>query len=121
MTPRPNSGDEFMRGINIGNPLPTSLGIESCKLGQSSRVVSLKPNGLNLSCDEYIKTFNRLMEAKDLMENSSQEGVFDVQQVTNTKALEHVKGSKQGAPIITLENIALGEDPPISKPTKGLK
>jgi len=36
--------------------------------------ISLKPNGPDLSCDEYIKALNELMEAKDLSVNPSQEG-----------------------------------------------
>jgi len=43
--------------------------------------ISLEPNGLDLSCDKYVKVLNKLMKAKDLKVNPSQEGVFDVEQI----------------------------------------
>ena len=55
---------------------------------------NLKPNGLNLSCDKYIKVLNKLMECKDLRANPSQEGVLHTKQVPDTKVLQHVISSK---------------------------
>jgi len=57
-------------------------------------VWTLEPNGLSLSCDEYIKTFNKFIEVKDLRENPSQEGVFNVKKTTNATVVQYVKLSK---------------------------
>jgi len=57
-------GDEFINGLTIGNCLPSKppLGLESNELAQSMSIISLKPHGLDLSCDEHFKIFNKLME-----------------------------------------------------------
>jgi len=39
--------------------------------------ISLEPNEPYLPCDEYIKVLNKLMKAKNLSANLSQEEVFD--------------------------------------------
>jgi len=90
------------------------LGVKSSQLSQSLSVGSLEPNGVSLSCDECIKTFNKVMEANDLRQIL---GVFNAEQTTNLTALQHVKDSKQGAPLITQGNGVLREDPPTSMPT----
>jgi len=83
------SSDDFIHGLTIRDPLRsrTSLRVELSELGQSKSVISLVFNVLNLLCDEYIRTFNKLMEARGLMDNHSHKGVFDVEQATDTKIL----------------------------------
>ena len=46
---------------------------------------------------------------------------FAVEQVTSTKRLQHVMSSKQSVSLITQRNRGIGEDPPRTTPTWGLK
>jgi len=68
----------------LGN-LYTSLGVESSKLSEPMSGGSLEPNGLDLSCDKYIKIFQKIIQAKDLWANSSEEGMLDTEQTPTLK------------------------------------
>jgi len=74
------SGVEFMHGPTLGSPLPSKpcLGVKLSDVGHSMSSIFLEPNKLDLLCDEHIKVPNKCMKAKDLRENSSQEGLLDV-------------------------------------------
>ena len=68
-------------------PNKPSTGVELSTLGQSMSVFSLEPIGLDLLHDEYIKVFNKVMEAKNLRANPTHEGVLDAEQANETKLL----------------------------------
>jgi len=57
------------------------------------------------------------LKSKDLRANPSQKRLFDAEQVTNTKVLQHAMGSRSDASLLTQANGALGKDPPRSIPT----
>jgi len=54
---------------------------------------SLELNEIDLSCDECINVFNRLIETNDLKENPSQERVFHVELATDNKVLQYATSS----------------------------
>jgi len=76
------SGAGFMHGLTLGNPLPSKpcVGVKLSEHNQSMSGTSLEPHGLNLSREEYAKVLNKLLEAKNLRVNPSQEEVLDAEQ-----------------------------------------
>jgi len=87
------SGIKCVYGLTLRNPLSSkpSSREKLSELGQSMRGISLGCNGLDLSCDEYLKILNKLMKVKDLRATPSQERVLNAEQTIRFNFLIYIK------------------------------
>ena len=108
------NGVDFMHGLTLERALPSkpSLVVEISKLCLSMSSVFLGPNGLDSTCNQDIKIFNKLMETMNLRVNPSRDGVFDAEQTTRCNHSIQFKSMEREKGMLTFENGTQGLNTP---------